>query len=67
MKKLTLNRNQLAKLAEIYTYFPEVEQFTINVDHSSGIGTGLVVTFNLFGDQDKKSDTSIDLTDVSTW
>jgi hypothetical protein len=67
MTELALNRKQLAKLAEIYTHFKEVEWFTIKVDHSSGIGTGLVVAFNLFGDDDKDIDTKIDITDVSTW
>jgi hypothetical protein len=67
MKELALNRKQLGKLVEIYTHFKEVEWFTITVDHSSGIGTELVVAFNLFGDDDKDVDTTIDITDVSTW
>ena len=67
MTELALNRKQLGKLVEIYTHFKEVEWFTITVDHSSGIGTGLVVAFNLFGDNDKDVDTKIDITDVSTW
>ena len=67
MTELALNRKQLGKLAEIYEHFKEVEWFTIKVDHSSGIGTGLVVAFNLFGDDDKDVDTKIDITDVSTW
>jgi hypothetical protein len=67
MKELALNRKQLGKLTEIYAHFKEVEWFNITVDHSSGIGTGLVVTFNLFGDDDKDVDTTIDITDVSTW
>ena len=48
MTELALNRKQLGKLAEIYEHFKEVEWFTIKEDHSSGIGAGLVVTFNLF-------------------
>ena len=67
MTELALNRKQLGKLAEIYEHFKEVEWFTITVDHSSGIGTGLVVAFNLFGDDDKDVDTKIDITEVSTW
>jgi hypothetical protein len=67
MTELALNRKQLGKLVEIYTHFKEVEWFTIKVDHSSGIGTGLVVAFNLFNDDDKDVDTKIDITDVSTW
>ena len=67
MKELALNRKQLGKLAEIYTHFKEVEWFTIQVDQSSGIGEGITVSFNLFGDDDKDVDTKIDITDVSTW
>ena len=67
MKELTLNRKQLGKLTEIYTHFKEVEWFTVSVDHTSGIGEGVVVKFNLFGDADKDTDTTIDITDVSTW
>ena len=64
---LSLNRKQLGKLVEIYTHFKEVEWFTFEVDHSSGIGEGIVVKFNLFGDNDKDTDTTVDITDVSTW
>ena len=67
MTELALNRKQLGKLVEVYTHFKEVEWFTIKVDYSSGIGTGLVVAFNLFNDDDKDVDTKIDITDVSTW
>ena len=67
MTELALNRKQLGKLVEVYTHFKEVEWFTIKVDHSGGIGTGLVVAFNLFNDDDKDVDTTIDITDVSTW
>jgi hypothetical protein len=67
MNTLSLNRTQINKLTEIVTHFKEVEWFTIKVDHSSGIGTGLVVAFNLFNDDDKDVDTKIDITDVSTW
>jgi hypothetical protein len=67
MTELALNRKQLGKLAEIYTHFKEVEWFTIRVDHTSGIGEGIVVSFNLFGDADKDTDTTVNITDVSTW
>ena len=45
---LSLNRKQLGKLVEIYDHFKEVEWFTFEVDHSSGIGEGIVVKFNLY-------------------
>jgi len=66
MDELVLNRQQIGKLVEIYTHFKEIERFTIQVDRSSGIGTGIVVAFNLFNDDDKH-DTTVDITDVSTW
>ena len=67
MNTLSLNRTQINKLTEIVTHFKEVEWFTIKVDRSSGIGEGIVVEFNLFNDDDKDVDTTIDITDVSTW
>jgi hypothetical protein len=67
MTELALNRKQLGKLAEIYTHFKEVEWFTIRVDHTSGIGEGIVVSFKLFDDEDKDTDTTVNITDVSTW
>jgi hypothetical protein len=67
MTELALNRTQIGKLVEIYNHFHEVEWFTISVDHTSGIGSGVVVKFNLFGDEDKDTDTTVDITDVSTW
>ncbi|NDC22696.1 MAG: hypothetical protein EBZ49_00985 [Proteobacteria bacterium] len=66
MTEVTLNRQQIGKLVEMYTHFKEIQQFTIQVDHSSGIGTGIVIAFNLFND-DNKHDTTVDITDVSTW
>jgi hypothetical protein len=67
MNTLSLNRTQINKLTEIVSHFKEVEWFTIKVDRSSGIGAGIVVEFNLFNDNDKDVDTTIDITDVSTW
>lgn len=62
-KSITLNRNQIGKLIEMYNHFKEVQHFTIGVDHSSGIGTGVQVSFDLF----EKNDTKIDITDVTEW
>jgi hypothetical protein len=67
MNTLSLNRKQLGKLTEIVNHFKEVEWFIIKVDHSSGIGEGITVEFNLFNDDDKDVDTKVDITDVSTW
>ena len=60
---VTLNREQVKKLTEIVDHFREVEYFDIKVDLSSGIGTGLSVTFDLF----KPQDTKIDITDYNEW
>jgi hypothetical protein len=67
MNTIALNRQQVDKLAEIATHFKEVEWFTIEIDNSSGIGAGIIVKFNMFGDDDKDTDTQVNITDVSTW
>ena len=60
---INLNRKQLEKLYEITQHFKEVEHFELEVDHSSGIGSGICVRFDLFDNKD----TTIDITDVSSW
>ena len=67
-----LNRKQMNKLVEIANHFKEVKHFKISVDNSSGIGVGVVVSFDLFEDSDSNifglgGDTKIDITDVSEW
>ena len=54
-QKIKLNREQIMKLVEIVDHFKEVEHFTVETDHSSGIGVGVVVSF------------SIDISDVKEW
>lgn len=61
--QLKLTRTQIEKLAGIITQFKEVNDFTITEDHSSGIGPGITVSFDLF----EPEDTKVDITDVSTW
>jgi hypothetical protein len=63
----SLNRTQVEKLAKMADHFKEVEWFTLESTSSSGIGPMVSVKFNLFGDHDKDEDTTIDITDVSTW
>lgn len=67
MTELALNRKQLDKLFEIARHFHEVEWFTVATDSDSGIGEGVVVKFNAFGDADKDTDTTVNITDVSVW
>lgn len=63
----TLNRTQVEKLAKMAEHFKEVEWFTLEEHITSGIGPTVVVKFNLFNDTDKDIDTTVDITDVSTW
>ena len=63
----TLNRTQVEKLAKMATHFKEVEWFTLEEARTSGIGPTVTVKFNLFNDDDKDVDTTVDITDVSTW
>ena len=63
----TLNRTQVEKLAKMATHFKEVEWFTLEEVRTSGIGPTVTVKFNLFNDDDKDNDTTVDITDVSTW
>ena len=63
----SLNRIQIEKLAKMADHFKEVEWFTLEETNSSGIGPTVVVKFNLFNDNDKDVDTTVDITDVSTW
>ena len=48
-------------------HFKEVEWFTLEETRCSGIGPTVTVKFNLFNDNDKDNDTTVDITDVSTW
>ena len=65
--QFALNRKQGEKLAKMAENFPDVEWFTLEEKLDSGIGPTIIVRFNLFGDRDKDVDTTVDITDVSTW
>jgi len=67
VNEFTINRTQLLKLAEIAAHFKEVEWFTLVERSDSGIGPSVEVKFSLFKDDDKDNDTTVDITDVSTW
>ena len=62
MKKYTLTQTQIKTLAEMSKRFPEVAQFEIVEENSSGIGPTQTVVFELMG-----KDVKIDNTDVSNW
>jgi hypothetical protein len=65
--QFVLNRGQVEKLAKMANHFHEVEWFTLEENNISGIGPTVIVKFNLFNDNDKDIDTTVDITDVSTW
>ena len=62
MKKYTLTQTQIKTLADIANRFPEVPQFEIVEESSSGIGATTTVHFELLG-----KDVKFDNTDVSNW
>ena len=62
-QEIKLNREQIAKIIELYGHFKEVRHFTIRTDQSSGIGVGVSVSFDLF----ERSDTRVDITDYKKW
>jgi hypothetical protein len=61
--QISLTRTQVEKLAKICEHFHEVNDFTLEVSHESGIGESIRVKFDLFD----SNDTNIDITDVSNW
>ena len=65
--QFVLNRKQIERLSKMASHFKEVEWFTLEETMTSGIGPTVVVKFNLFNDSDKDIDTTVDITDVSTW
>jgi hypothetical protein len=67
MGDITLSRKQLLQIAELATKFPDTEWFTIETESSSGIGTQMRVKFDMFKDDSKDFDTTVDITDFSTW
>ena len=67
MTEFALNRKQVGQLALLADHFKEVEWFTLQEESTSGIGSTVTVKFNLFGDADKDVDTTVNITDVSTW
>lgn len=67
MTEFALNRKQVGQLAQLAQHFGEVEWFTLVEESTSGIGSTVTVKFNLFGDADKDVDTTVNITDVSTW
>jgi hypothetical protein len=67
MSNISLTRKQVLQLAELVTKFPDAEWFTIEMSSASGIGTNVTVKFDMFKDSRKDFDTTVDITDLSTW
>ena len=66
-KSITLTRKQIGQLIELYNHFTEVPRFDILVDHSSGIGTGIQITFDLFDVGCDSTAKKVDITDYASW
>ena len=67
MSDITLSRKQVLQIAELAEKFPDAEWFTLDINSSSGIGTAIFVKFDMFKDRSKDFDTTVDITDYSTW
>jgi len=67
MTTITLNRQQVNQIVKLATQFEHVEWFTITEDNSNGIGSNMHVQFNMFDDARKDYDTTVDITDTTTW
>lgn len=63
MTSIILTRKQIEQLAEIAGRFEDTDNFIIESESTSGIGPTVTVRFDLF----EKSDTRVDITDVSNW
>jgi hypothetical protein len=63
---IKLNRKQILQLFDLYNRFDDIEWFEIEQSHESGIGPTVRIKFDLFN-RDHKPDTTIDITDVTTW
>jgi len=62
----TLNRKQAEKFAALVDNFKDVKWFAIETeDNSSGIPV-VRVKFSMFGN-DSEPETTVDITDLSTW
>ena len=66
MGDITLSRKQVLQLAELAAKFPDTEWFSLETDSSSGIGTAILVRFDMFKNISGQ-DTTVNITDYSTW
>ena len=66
MSDVMLSRKQVLQLAELAAKFPDTEWFSIETDSSSGIGTQILVKFDMFKNL-SDLDATVNITDYSTW
>ena len=66
MSSVTLNRKQMNQLIEFATHFKDVQWFTLEEGHESGIGSSVRIKCSIFGN-DSEPETTVDITDVDTW
>ena len=50
-------------MAQLVERFPEIDDYTLEIDNGSGIGPTYTIKFSLYLDNDFK----VDITDVTTW
>ena len=67
MISISLTRNQVHQLADLAEKFSDIEWFTIDASDTSGIGPTVLVKFLIFKNDHKDFDTTVDITDFSTW
>jgi len=67
MSDISLTRKQVLQLAELAAKFADAEWFTIEMSNASGIGTNVTVKFDMFKDNRRDFDTTVDITDLSSW
>lgn len=67
METFQLTRKQVKQLSDIAEHFSEINVFTLEQTHESGIGPTVVVKFDLFNNNPTSKDTTVDITDVESW
>ena len=63
--QILLTKKQIEQMHELSSRFPEVDNFTLEIDCSSGIGPVYRLRFCLF--KSDSDNTTVDITDVTTW
>lgn len=68
MNEIHLTKTQLQQLALIVEKFPDIEEFTLRTESTSGIGPTTFLSFALWDEnRNNKVDIKVDITDFSNW